>query len=216
MLTHIKEETFFIYLAWIHPAFSVIIISTLLGENFLKSSKNLSSHIFYSSCSKAPLLWEDILESNAYRLFALTQLIIVLLTFCSQITIFMRQKQLETQRADTKLVVIFTNETAAISRADQYQPPCCRLWRHNRTVVTPLASLLSHLFRLVMLLLAIGSHIGPSSLRVVEQIIISTTFCSLFFLYNLIETIFSPTLRKSLIEFFVFDRSGPVYQIANI
>ena len=108
------------------------------------------------------------------------------------------------------------DETAAISRADQYQPPCCRLWRHNRTVVTPLASLLSHLFRLVMLLLAIGSHIGPSSLRVVEQIIISTTFCSLFFLYNLIEAIFSPTFRKSLIEFFMFDRSGPVYQIANI
>ena len=200
MFTHIKEEGFFICLTWLFPALSGIILSMLLGENFLNPEK---SHIFYSSCSKVPMLWEEFTGSIYYNVFALSQLIIVSITFGTQIAIMVRRKQLEKQRPDETMVVTYNHDGVTISRSNPDRPSCHKLWRHNRTVVTPHASLLSHLFRLLILLLAICSHYGPPGLQVVEQLIISITFCTLFFLYSFIETICSPNLRNSLIEFFV-------------
>ena len=197
-------------LTWLCPALSGIILSMLLGENFLDSNK---SHIFYSSCSNVPLLWEEFTGSIYYIVFSLSQLTIVSITFATQIAIVIRRKQLEKQRADETMVVTYNKDGATISRSNPDQPSCHRLWRHNRTVVTPLASLLSHLFRLLILLLAICCHYGPSGLQVVEQLIISTTFCTLFFLYSFIETICSPTLRNSLIDLFVCFRDQCAYRV---
>ena len=210
MLNYIKEESFFICLTYLHPALSGIIVSLLLGENFLASEKSHTSHIYYSSCLKKPILWKEFHWSLYYNVFALSDIVILSITFCIQIAIYLRQKHLENQRADGIMVITYNRDGITISKRKPDQPSSHTLSRHyNRTVVTPRASLLSFLVIVpYCLLLLLSGHMpnvdkGPSGPPVFGQFLVFLSPSIIFFLYPLVETIFSPTLRDTLTDFFL-------------
>ena len=188
----------------------------MLGESRLDSNESYSLHIFYSFCSKKPILWEEFQGSSGNKMFAMTQMTMMALTFITQIFIFLRERQLEKQRREGIMVVIYNMDGVTISRRGPDIGSSRKLWRHNRIAVTPkasfvsfLLSLLSHLLRLYFIF-----SICPSGLPVFGQFIISVHFCYLFLIDSLIETIFSPKLRNSLSDFFLC--SNRTYHVTNV
>ena len=216
MFTYISEESFFIGLTWFHPALSGIIVSMLLGEKFLDSNTLYTSLFWYSSCSKTAILWEEFNTSIAYNIFSVSSIAIVSITIIAHILLLVRLRQLRKKRAQGRIVVIYDSDGVLISKRNEDLTSCRTLWRHERSVVTPKASLFSFIYRLVNILHQ-GTlyHItGPSGLAPWAQVLIFTIFSQVFFLFNLIETVFSPTLRNSLIDFFPSSRY--IYNTVNV
>ena len=216
MVMYIKEESFFMCLKWLHHSLTGIIASMMLGESRLDANESHSLHIFYSFCSKKPILWEEFQGSSANKMFAMTQMTLMALTFICQIFIFLRKRLLEKQRREGVMVVIYNMDGVTISRRGPDIGSSRKLWRHNRTAVTPkasfvsfLLSLLSHLLRLYFIF-----SICPSGLPIFGQFIISLHFCYLFLIDSLIETIFSPKLRNSLSDSFLC--SNRAYHVTNV
>ena len=216
MVLYIKEESFFKSLKWFHHSLTGIIASMMLGESRLDPNESDSLHIFYSFCSKKPILWEEFQGSSANKMFAMTQMTLMTLTFISQIFIFLRKKQLEKQRREGIMVIIYEMDGVTMSRRGPDVRSSGKLWRHNRTAVTPkasfvsfLLSLLSHLLRLYFIF-----SICPSDLSIFGQFIISSHFCYLFLIDSMIETLFSPKLRNSLSDFYLC--SSRVYHVTNV
>ena len=201
MLLYIKEERFFNCLTWLYPISSGIIVSTLLVEHLYYFNEHYTSMLVFSSCSKIQICWKDFFGSVFNNVFALFHVAIVSIGFGIQITIFVRQRQLEKQQADGNMVVRYNKDGALISKGNP-QPPCHKLWRHNRTVLTPLASLSSFILSLTIILLKgyIFFNIGPSGPPALGEFLIFSSVSVNFFLYNFIETICSPTLRNSLMD----------------
>ena len=220
MSSYIKEESFFICLTWLYPLLSGTIVSVLLGENFLNSNQS-TSLIWYSSCSKTPVLWEEFDGSIFNAVTGLTHLIVVFVTIGIQIATYRRQKHLENQGADGIMVVTYNRDGITISNRKPDQPSSHTLSRHyNRTVVTPRASLLSFLVIFpYYLLILLSGHMpnvdkGPSGPPVFGQFIIFLSPSIIFFLYPLVETIFSPTLRDTLTDFFLCRRRA--YYVVDV
>lgn len=190
----------------------------LLGENFLDSNKSHTSFGWYSSCSKIPILWEGLTGSIANNVFALSHMLIISIAIGTQILLSMRKRQLEKQRADGIMDIIYNRDGVSISRRAPDQTSCRKLWRYNRTVVAPQASLSSFLISISYVLLqgTLFFNIGNSGPPLFSQFIFFTTFSQQFFLYTFIETIFSPTLRNSLPDFIPCFRRRPVYQVVNV
>ena len=213
MLTYIKEENFFICLTWLHPTLCGIIVSMLLGENFF-SSNTLS--IWYSYCAKTPILWEEIMGSLVYKVFGLSQSVILISTFIIQILIVKRQRQLYKQIANGIMVEIYQRDGVTISSRSPDLQSSHKLWMHTRTVVTPQASLFSFSYTLLLALPRIFYffNMDPSGLSTSGELIIFLTFCNLFFLCNFLETIISPTLRNSLLDIFPCYRR--VYHVVTV
>ena len=144
MLTFIKEESFFICLTWVYPALSGIIVSLSLGENFLS---NNNTHIF----PELPILWDHIWWSISfvYKLFGITNFLFIATTSITHIFLFLRQRQLEKQRAEGIRVITYNRDGVTISRRAPDLQSSHKLWKHYRTVVTPQASFYSLLFTLL-------------------------------------------------------------------
>ena len=216
MVMYIKEESFFMCLKWLHHSLTGIIASMMLGESRLDANESHSLHIFYSFCSKKPILWEEFQGSSANKMFAMTQMTLMALTFISQIFIFLRKKHLEKQRREGIMVIIYEMDGVTMSRRGPDVRSSGKLWRHNRTAVTPkasfvsfLLSLMSHLLRVYFIL-----TVCTSGLSILGQFVISLHFCYLFLIDSLIETAFSPKLRNSLSDFFLC--SNRAYHVTNV
>ena len=238
MLKYTKEENFFTCLTWLHPALSGIYVSSLLGENFFISNESHTLFIWHSSCSKIPILWEESRYSIHYNV-QLISILIVVITFGIQIAILKRKRQLEKQKPDDGFMVIsynndpiiivrggdihnpimantYNNDGVTISRRPPDKQSDRKLWKHERTGVTPKASLLT--FCLSVITLSSQSffffNMGPSGPLICGQFIFVLLFCMLFFLFSFIETIFSPTLWNTL--FHVFPCNKQKYHVVNI
>ena len=189
-----------------------------LGENFLESNQSHTSFGWYSSCSKIPILWEGLIGSIASNTFVMSLMVINPIAIGIQISLFMKKRQLQKQRADGIMVITYNRDGVSISSRARDQTSCHKLWRYNRTVVSPQASLCSFLisacFVLVQGTLYFG--IGNSGPSLFSQFITFTTFPQQFFLCTFIETIFSPTLRNSLPDFIPCFRRGPAYHVVNV
>ena len=198
VITFMKEETFFACLVWLHPALSGIIVSILFGESSLSSEQSLTC----SFCSKIPILWAEFNGSIVKSMFYLSHFACNFLTFVTQILVIKRRRQLEKQRAEGIMMVTYSKDGVTISRRFPHEQSCHKLSRHNRTVVTPRASLVSFLFSFHTYLVGgIQYYImGHSGLPLIIHFLIFTTFSQLFFLHSLIETAFSPNLRNSLTD----------------
>ena len=206
MTAYIEERSFFNYLKWLHPALSGIFTSMLLGEHFLYYNESQTLLLWQSSCYKIPMLWEESLQSIHYNVISLLTYSITLITLCTQIALFIRQRQLERQRAEGVMVIYYNSDGVTMSRRTPDQPSCQQLWRHKRTVVSPEASFLTFLLRILLVIpqachYFIGIH-GSSGPTILVQFVIFYVFCKYFFLKSLIETLFSPTLRNSLTDLF--------------
>ena len=192
------------YLTWIHPALSGIIVSMLLGENFYDSNKSYTSLFFYSSCSKIQFLKEEFNMSFAYNIFNVSSIAIISVTAFTHILLHRKHKQLKKQMADGTMVVIYNEDGASISRRAEDKLLRKKLWRHERTVVTPKASQLSFIVRLlgipfsgILFLAASSSGLPPWA-----QFFFFTIFSQVFLQNNIVETIYSPKLYNSLIDYF--------------
>ena len=173
-----------------------------MGEIFYNFKEHQTSMLFFSSCSKIPICWEEFTGLVSNNIFALSHVAIVSIGFGIQITIFVKQRQLAKQQADGSMVVRYNKKDgASISRGNP-QSPCHKLWRHNRTVLTPHASLSSFIISLTLILLKVYFfyNMGPSGPSVVGEFLIFYSASVCFFPYNFIETICSPTLRNSLMD----------------
>ena len=204
MVTFINEESVFMYLTWIHPALSGIIVSMLLGENFYDSNKSYTSLFFYSSCSKIQFLKEEFNMSLAYNIFNVSSIAIISVTAFTHILLHRKHKQLKKQMADGTMVVIYNKDGASISRRAEDKLLHRKLWRYERTVVTPKASQLSFIVRLlgipfsgILFLAASSSGLPPWA-----QFFFFTIFSQVFLQNNIVETIYSPKLYNSLIDYF--------------
>ena len=222
MLTYINEESFFACVKWLHPALSGILVSVQLGDHFFTSIESHTIFVWQSCCYKLPMLWEESTWSISYNVTSLIGYSFAVITLFTHIALFMRQRKLEKQRVDQRglMIVSYNRDGVTISRSTPDQSSGQKLWRHNRTVVSPNASLLIFLIRIPLLIphalqYFTGEGIsGPAGPSIFGQFIIFSLFCKHFFLCSFIETIFSPTLRDTLIDFFPCWRHD--YHVINV
>ena len=195
-----EEENFFSSIFWIHPAIACLIVSILLGENFLSQKTPCDSF-----CT-----W-DKFEGVIFFL-GLKNVLCNLITLVTHILMFQRKRKLEKQRTLGIMVVIYNEDGVTISKRGPDVQSSHKLWKHNRTVVTPMASLMSFLFNcLFKCSIAFFFFNNDYTLQFVEFV----ALCHLFFLCNLIETVCSPTLRYSLTQKLPWLRRRP-YSIVNV
>ena len=211
LIPYINEETLFNGLYWLNPSLSAIIVSVLLGENFLSYSESHSGclSVWLSPCSSSIIQGEENCKfemSFVYKVFALSHLTFIFMTVITQILLKIRQRQLEKEKVEGIMVVTYSSrDGVTISTRGPNLRVAHTLWKHNRTVVTPRASFFSFLATLtltVFLHASLSFVMDPSGFRIFAQFISFLSFCVLFFLFSFIEAIFSPTLRNSFYEMF--------------
>ena len=218
MVKFLSEESVFICLTWFHPTLSGIIVSMLLGENFLlESNKSSTSLFFYSSCSKIEMLWDQFNTSIYINVFSISSMAIVLITGFTHILLLKKHRQLRKKKADGTMIISYKEDVISITRRQADKQLCQKLGKHERTVVTPKASQYSFIVRLIfipftgLVFHTAGSHhLWP----LWAQILIFTLFSQVFVLNNIVETIFSPNLRYSLIDFFGLSKQS--YPVINV
>ena len=96
MVRFISEEGVFMILTWFHPTLCGIIVSMLLGENFLLDSNKTSTTLFfYSLCSKVKFHKEEFMQTIAVYMFTLSSTSIVFATVVTHIILLIRHRQLK-------------------------------------------------------------------------------------------------------------------------
>ena len=216
-ISYIKEERFFNCLTWLHPILSGTVVSTLLGEDFLTSSESHTPHIYFSCCSKTPFAWKGVVGTRL--VLSLSHLLLIAASFVTHLLLLIRHRKLKKLEAAGIMIEMEMTDGTQISRWSSDLETKRKLWRHNRTVVTPKASLFSFLANLVVFFIRLFFALsyrqsGPSTvspwISLVSRFLTFGTFLQLFFLCNMIETIFSPMLRKTL------SISGGTYHVVNV
>ena len=204
-------------LSYFHPALSGMIVAMLLGENLLDSDKTSTTLFFYSSCSKSEMLWDQFNTSIAYNIFSISSMLIVLITVFTHILLHKRHGQLRKKKADGTMIISYKEDGISITRRQADKQLCQKLSKHERTVVTPKASQFSFIVRLIFIPFtgivfhSAGSHhFWPPW----AQFFIFTMFSQVFVLNNIVETLSSPNLRYSLIEFFGLSKQS--YPVINV
>ena len=201
---YIKEESLFACLSCIHIVFSGLVISIMIGEVYLNSNESHTSFFWYSSCSKVP--WGA--EAWSYGMQMVIGISITFITFGLNIALFVRKRQLETIRAEGIMVVKYNHDGVTISRRKEDEPSSRKLKNFNRTVVTPKASFILFLSNALDYFILTFIH---SVLPVFGELFYFLTFSYIFCFTTLIETIFSPCLRNSIIVIFPYHR--PAYAV---
>ena len=161
------------------------------------------------------MVWQDLTSSIFNNVFALSHIVVILVGFGTHIALFLSQRQLEKQVADGIMVITYNMDGVTVTRRTPDKPSYQKLFRHNRTVVAPQASFLSFLLNLliVMLLGNFFFFMGPSGPTIWQQFLVFTTHSIHFFLFNFIETICSPKLLNSLMDFCPCRRQ---YRVVNV
>ena len=213
MCRYIKEESFFKFISWFHPLTSGIFIAMLLGEDFLNSEDLNTSHILYSSCSKIPLFPGNFRGSIVYIVFIVSHIVCLFVTFISQILCFLCQRKLEKERDEGIMVVIYNADGVTISRRGPNLETSRKLQNFFRSVVSPKASFISLIYGLSNYFLGFFLLLTTESSLVLD-ILLFSFFSQFFFFHPLIETIYSPTLLNSFIDFFPCSRR--TYHVVNV
>ena len=206
---YIKEESLFACLSCINYVFSGIVTSMMIGEVYINFNESHTLFFWYSSCSQIP--WGA--EAWSYDMQMVAGISIIFITFGLNIALFVRKRQLETIRAEGIMVVNYSHDDVTISRRKEDEPSCHKLNHFNRTVVTPKASFILFLTNALDYIILIFIHLNetPSGLPVFGELIYFLTFSYIFFFNTLIETIFSPCLRNSIIDILPCHR--PAYAV---
>ena len=216
-MRHIKEESVFDILSWAHCAISGIIVAVSAGENFYKFYESHTPFVFYSSCSKTPIIWKLEMVSWSYIVNMIVHLMICPFAFYIQYMLFKKQNQLKKQRAEGIMVVTYNQDNVTIQKRFPDKETVRKLTNFYRTVVTPKASFLS--FLLLFLYYSLNGYfffsMGTSGPQVWEQFIINLTLFVHFFLQSLTETIFSPIVWRTLSNVILF-QSRRVYRVVTV
>ena len=192
-----------------HCAISGLIVAVNAGENFYKFNESHTQFVFYSSCSKTPIIWKLEKVSWSYIVSMIVHSLICLLTFYTQYMIYKKHKQLVKQKVEGIMVINYNQDNVTIQKRSPDKETGRKLTNFYRTVVTPSSSFLS--FLLLTLRYSLHGYIffsmGTSGPQVWGQYTINLTLFVHFFLHSLTESIFSPSVRRSLINFIPGHRS---------
>ena len=116
--------------------------------------------------------------------------------------LFKKQNQLQKQRAEGIMVVTYNQDNVTIQMRCPDTKTGRKLSKFYRTAVTPKASFLSYL--LLILYHSLNGYflfsMGTSGPQVCGQFTINLTLFVHFFLHSLTETIFSPTVQRTMIN----------------
>ena len=129
------------------------------------------------------------------KLGAVSQVLSFLITLTTHILIFYRVRELEKERAGGIMVVNYQRDGVTISKRGPDLQTSKKLWMYSRTVVSPKASLISFIYNILFKIMII-SLLFVYGLRIQTMQII--VLCHLFCFCNLLEAIFSPSLRENL------------------
>ena len=193
-----QEENLFKYLTWVCHTLCGLCISMLVGDNFFINEYD--SSIIDRSCAKIPKIILVEQSDHGYNLYMTMHVAAAFRGLCINIAIFLKQRQLESQQSVADFVVTYNTSDVQIIR--QRKQPNRILWRFRRNVISPLGSFSSFLASVVYYLLRYYTFIsitssGPS---VLGELLLFSVHGVYFFGLNFIESIFSPTLRNSLIN----------------
>ena len=180
-----EEETFFSTLLWIHPTVVVVLVSVVLGENFLDDYRVLE-------CDWTK--YEGLI--SFLKLFASLYGVLTFISLVTHILLFFRVRGLEKKKAEGIMVVNYSCDGITITRRGPDLQTSKKLWKHGRTVITPKASCISFIFNVLgrMLCFLLLFKFG-----ITFQHIATMALCHHFFLCNLVEAIFSPKLSQHLL-----------------
>ena len=184
---NVNEDTFFASILWIHPAVVVAVVgfsvSVVLGENFLDDYRVLE-------CDWTK--YEGLI--SFLKLFALLYGVLAFISLVTHILLFFRVRGLEKKKAEGIMVVNYSCDGITITRRGPDLQTSKKLWKHGRTVITPKASCISFIFnvlvRSLLLFLLFNIDITLHLMQVMA-------LCHNFFLCNLVEVIFSPSLKQN-------------------
>ena len=211
-MRYIEEERFFDILLWAHCAISGLIVAVCAGENVFKLNESHTPFVYYSSCSKTPIVWKPSWKlemiSWSYIVNITVHLLICPLAFYIQYMLFKKHKQLEKQRAEGIMVTNYNQDNVIIQKRSPDKETGRKLTNFYRTVVTPTASFLSFLILFLQYVLHgyIFFSMGTSGPQVWEQFIINLTLFVHFCLQSLTETIFSPNVWRTLMNAIPWNR----------
>ena len=196
---HITEENFFKCCLWLCHTLCGITISMVVGDCFLVNEYD--SAIIQRSCAKMPkwILVEQ--ERSLPWSFIIGNIVLVFGGLGIHFAIFLKQRHLERKQAEIDYVITFNKSEVQIVRKSK-QTSDSMLWRFRRNVISPLGSFSSFLACVVYNLL--GAYIffsrTPSGPSILAELLLFSVHGVYFFCVNFIESIFSPTLRNSLIN----------------
>ena len=184
---NIKEETFFSTILWLHPTVAGIIVSAVLGENFLDS--HTVSELLCSEETRDA--WDAFKSLLFPKFIAVLQGVSFFIALATHILLFNRVGELEKKRAEGIMVVNYQRAGVTISKRGPDLQTSKKLWMYNRTIVSPKASLMSFifdiLFRIILVFLGLKFHYAQIML-----------LCHHFCFCNMVEAFFSPSLRQNL------------------
>ena len=179
------------------------------SENFYQFNESHTQFVLYSSCFKMPIIWKLEMVSWSYIVSMIVHSLICLLTFYTQYMLYKKHKQLVKQRAEGIMVMNYNQDNVTIQKRSPDKETGRKLTNFYRTGVTPSSSFLS--FLLLTLRYSLHGFIffsmGTSGPQVWGQYTINLTLFVHFFLHSLTESIFSPSVRRSLINFIPGHRS---------
>ena len=204
---------------WAHCAISGLIVSMSASENFYKFNESHTQFVLYSSCFKIPIIWKLEMISWSYIVFTIFHSLICPFALYIHYMLFKKQNQLEKQKAEGIMIVIYNQENVTIQKRSPDAETVRKLTNFYRTVVTPKASFLS--FLLLFVYKSLNGYLffniamGTSGPQVWEQFIINSTLFVHFFLQSLTETIFSPTVLRTLMNVIPCQRRR-VYRVVTV
>ena len=129
------------------------------------------------------------------KVFFVLQGLSFFITLATHILLFYKLRELEAKRAEGIMLVNYLRDGVTISKRSPDLQTSKKLWMYNRTVVSPKASLISFMYNILFKIMII-SLLFEYGFRVQTMQII--VLCHLFCFCNLVEAIFSPSLRENL------------------
>ena len=178
----------------------------LVGDNFLFNEYD--SSIIHRSCAKFPkwILMDPSTNLAFKNIHMIVNVVLIFICIAIKIVIFLKQRQLKRQQSAVYFCVIYN--TSDVKIVKQRKQPNCILWRLRRNVISPIGSFSSFLASVVynISVCYIFLHITPSGPSVIGELLLFSVHAVYFFCLNLIESIFSPTLRNSIINVLPWSR----------
>ena len=191
MKTLVTEESVIRFLFWFSPVLSGILTTLHIIEGYFRFPDN-PMIFFYSFCKKTSFPSDMINEIIVFKIYVTIFMIPSLIAeMCSHITILVKQTRIE-----NKATVYMVKNGRRISRQ-----------RHHRNVVSAVGHFLSFVLNLFETFLHINALFFFFDMETVT-IIRNLNFFFLpsikFAIYPLVETLFSETLRDSLLPQIVY------------
>ena len=157
----------------------------------------------YSWCAKSAIRWDDFSRLPSITIFEMWIAAMSSVGLALHIAIFRKLRQIESRQPIVQWVVSFNNQgdggadVVDVRRALRVpSQQIAGVWRHRRNVVSPMGSLATFIVSNVTLI-GISYYLGQTGPSVIMDILIFLRPCQDFFLFNLIETLCSPTLGNT-------------------